>query len=167
MSGGARVGERSFREACRCGREGVIAKRTAGAYLGRRSRDRLEIKCSSAQKPVIGGYTQARGSRSEFGAPLLGCCEHKTLRYAGKVGSGLSGRTLTDLGGRPRSLQRARTPFADPSAGANADVLWVEPELVALAAFSELARAGRLRQWRDLGPREEKPAHEVLRERPR
>jgi bifunctional non-homologous end joining protein LigD len=43
---------------------------------------------------------------------------------------------------------------------------WTEPELVAQIAFTEWTRDGRLRHPRYQGLREDKPAREVVRERP-
>jgi bifunctional non-homologous end joining protein LigD len=44
---------------------------------------------------------------------------------------------------------------------------WVEPDLVAQVAFTEWTRDGRLRHPRFLGLRDDKPARDVARERPR
>ena len=54
----------------------------------RRSRDWLKFKCEQGQELVIGGYTAPQGSRTEFGALLLGYYDGGELRYAGKVGTG-------------------------------------------------------------------------------
>ena len=43
---------------------------------------------------------------------------------------------------------------------------WVEPELVGQIAFTEWTRDGRLRHPRFLGLRDDKPARDVVRERP-
>ena len=83
------AGEALFAEACRKGWEGVIAKRADSPYSERRSRDWLKFKCEQGQELVIGGYTAPRGSRTEFGALLLGYYDGDALRYAGKVGTGL------------------------------------------------------------------------------
>ena len=61
-----------FKEACRKGWEGLIAKRADSPYVTTRSRDWLKFKCEHGQELVIGGYTEPRGSRVEFGALLLG-----------------------------------------------------------------------------------------------
>ena len=46
-----------------------------------------------------------------------------------------------------------------------ADVVWVEPRLVAEVAFAEWTHEGRLRAPVYLGIREDKPASEVRREK--
>ncbi|MDQ4124546.1 MAG: ATP-dependent DNA ligase, partial [Actinomycetota bacterium] len=65
-------GEAYYREACKRGWEGLIAKRADGRYGGGRSKDWLKFKCSFEQELVIGGYTEPEGARSHFGALLLG-----------------------------------------------------------------------------------------------
>src|SRR3954449_44990 len=82
-----RDGEALYREACRKGWEGVIAKRADSPYTSARSRDWLKFKCSAEQELVVGGYTPPPGSRTELGALLLGHYEGDRLRYAGKVGT--------------------------------------------------------------------------------
>jgi bifunctional non-homologous end joining protein LigD len=65
-------GEAYFRQACASGWEGVIAKRADAPYCAGRSRDWLKFKCESGQEFVIGGFTDPRGTRTGFGALLLG-----------------------------------------------------------------------------------------------
>ena len=86
--------QRRFAEACRSGWEGLIAKRADAPYAHGRSRDWLKLKCAWEQELVIGGYTDPRGSRIEFGALLVGYYEDGRLRYAGKVGTGYTVATL-------------------------------------------------------------------------
>jgi bifunctional non-homologous end joining protein LigD len=50
-------GEALFRDACRRGWEGLVAKRAQAPYTPGRSRDWLKLKCSAEQEFVIGGYT--------------------------------------------------------------------------------------------------------------
>jgi DNA ligase D-like protein (predicted ligase) len=157
-------GEAFFAEACRKGWEGLIAKRADSPYRSTRSRDWLKFKCEQGQELVIGGYTEPRGARSEFGALLLGHFAGGQLRYAGKVGTGFDEATLRELGGRLRALERSDPPFADAEAIRERGVHWVEPELVAQIGFTEWTRAGRLRHPRFLGLRDDKPARKVVRE---
>jgi bifunctional non-homologous end joining protein LigD len=158
-------GEELFREACAKGWEGLIAKRADSPYVHSRSRDWLKLKCSFEQELVIGGFTPPQGSRQRFGALLVGYHEDGELRYAGKVGTGFSEPILRDLGDRLESLEVADPPFARGT-GLPRNARWVEPELVAQVAFGEWTRDGKLRHPRYLGLREDKPAAEVVRERP-
>ena len=97
-----RDGEALFKEACRKGWEGLIAKRADSPYATTRSRDWLKFKCEHGQELVVGGFTEPRGSRVEFGALLLGYYGEGRLEYAGKVGTGF------DTGHAPRA--RRTTP---------------------------------------------------------
>jgi bifunctional non-homologous end joining protein LigD len=160
-----REGEALFREACEKGLEGLIAKRADSPYAARRSRDWLKFKCSHEQELVIGGFTAPKGSRTDFGALLVGYYDGGQLRYAGKVGTGFGQSTLRELGERLRSLERDDPPFADVDPIPPA-TRWVEPRLVGQFGFSEWTRDGRLRHPRYLGLRDDKRPREVVRERP-
>jgi DNA ligase D-like protein (predicted ligase) len=153
-----------YREACRKGWEGLIAKRADSPYRETRSKDWLKFKCAQGQELVIGGFTAPQGSRTDFGALLLGVYEGDQLRYAGKVGTGFDTETLHELGATLRGLARERAPFADAASIKERHVTWVEPELVAEVGFSEWTRDGRLRHPRFLGLRDDKAAREVVRE---
>ncbi len=151
-------------DACARGWEGLIAKRADSPYAPRRSPDWLKLKCSLEQEFVIGGYTEPGGSRAGFGALLLGHFEGDGLRYAGKVGTGFDRRTLLALRGALDELVLPASPFTDRVREAGAH--WAEPVLVAQIAFTEWTRDGMLRHPRFLGLRYDKPAREVVRERP-
>ena len=160
-------GEAYFRQACASGWEGVIAKRADAPYRAGRSRDWLKFKCDSGQEFVIGGFTDPRGTRTGFGALLLGYYDpsHK-LAYAGKVGTGFSQATLDRLYQLLAGLEQDHPPFAVgklPRSG----VHWVQPRLVAEVGFSEWTTDGQLRHPRFQGLRDDKDAVEVVREVPR
>jgi bifunctional non-homologous end joining protein LigD len=158
-----RDGEELYRDACRRGWEGLVAKRADSPYRpGDRSRDWLKMPCSAEQELVVGGFTAPRGSRAELGALLLGYYAGGRLRYAGKVGTGFTRATLRDLGARLRDLRVEGSPFADRVREPGA--VWVRPALVAQVGFTEWTRDGRLRHPRFLGLREDKAPQEVVRE---
>jgi bifunctional non-homologous end joining protein LigD len=161
-----RDGEAFFAEACRKGWEGLVAKRADSPYTDKRSKDWLKFKCEQGQELVIGGYTAPKGSRTDFGALLLGYYDGGELRYAGKVGTGFDDDTLRTLGERLRSLRRSGPPFAGASSIRERTAQWVEPKLVAQIGFSEWTTAGRLRHPRFLGLRDDKAARDVVREAP-
>jgi bifunctional non-homologous end joining protein LigD len=152
-----------LRDACARGAEGIIAKRADARYVSARSTDWLKLKCVRQQELVIGGYTAPQGSRERLGALLVGYYDGKSLRYAGKVGTGYDRRTLEFLHDRLVPLHRAASPFSDGPAPAG-EVQWVAPKLVAQIGFSEWTSAGLLRHPRFLGLREDKSPREVRRE---
>lgn len=151
--------------ACQDGWEGLIAKRLGTPYVSTRSRDWLKLKCTRGQELVIGGFTAPRGSRTGFGALLVGHFEGSRLRYAGKVGTGFTRATLRELSERLAPLVRETSPF-EPEKGIPRAATWVAPEVVAQIAFMEWTPDGRLRHPAFLGLRLDKAAREVVRERP-
>jgi bifunctional non-homologous end joining protein LigD len=157
--------ERRFAEACRSGWEGLIAKRADAPYVAGRSKDWLKLKCVWEQEFVIGGYTDPTGSRTDFGALLVGYYEDGALRYAGKVGTGYTKATLHNLGSRLRKLETAQPAFVD-ARPIPRGVHWTRPDLVAQIGFAEWTSDARLRQPRFLGLRDDKGPAEVVRERP-
>ncbi|MCU1450375.1 MAG: ATP-dependent ligase [Acidimicrobiales bacterium] len=158
--------ERRFAEACRSGWEGLVAKRVDAPYTLGRSTDWLKLKCVWEQEFVIGGFTEPAGSRTDFGALLVGYHEDGRLRYAGKVGTGYSVATLRDLGAGLRAIETPESPFVD-ARPVPRGTHWTRPELVGQIAFAEWTTDGRLRQPRFLGLRDDKAASDVVRERAR
>ena len=157
-----REGVNYYRQACRKGWEGVIAKRYDSPYASIRSKDWLKFKCVSEQELVIGGYTDPQGSRTGFGALLVGYYDHGNLIYAGKVGTGFNEETLSALGRELIRLERPDSSFTDLSKGKG--IHWVKPELVAQVGFTEWTQYGKLRHPRFLGLRHDKAAGDVVRE---
>ncbi len=157
--------QRRFDEACQAGWEGLIAKRADARYVTGRSKDWLKLKCVWEQEFVIGGYTDPAGSRTDFGALLVGYYEDGRLRYAGKVGTGYTAARLRDLGARLRSLETSGPSFVDAKPIPRG-THWTRPQLVAQIGFAEWTNDGRLRQPRFLGLRDDKQPTDVVRERP-
>ncbi|HEX4334896.1 MAG TPA: DNA ligase D [Polyangiaceae bacterium] len=155
-------GPRFFEESCRLGLEGIVSKRVDAPYVSRRDKAWLKVKCTSEQEFVIGGFTEPAGSRGHFGALLLGVHEKDGLEYVGKVGTGFSARSLTELSKQLKKLARKDSPFNVPLKGADArGVHYVEPMLVAQVKFAERTEDGILRHASFLGLREDKAPHDV------
>jgi DNA ligase D-like protein (predicted ligase) len=159
-----RDGEALFKAACSKGWEGLVAKRADSPYTDKRSKDWRKLKCEQGQELVIGGFTAPKGSRTDFGALLLGYYDGDELRYAGKVGTGFDAAALRSLGRRLEALGQTQSPFADAASIRERNIRWVKPTLVAELGFSEWTSAGRLRHPRFLGLRDDKPAGDVVRE---
>lgn len=160
-------GKAFFEQACKLNLEGIIAKRAEAPYHPGRNKDWLKIKCIARQEFVIGGYTLPAGARTHLGALLVGVRDGQRLRYAGKVGTGFTQKSLRELHGKLKPIERSETPFSDhPKGAAFRAARWVEPTLVAEVSFSEFTSDGRLRHPSFQGLREDKPASVVVRERP-
>jgi bifunctional non-homologous end joining protein LigD len=164
-------------EVQRLGLEGLIGKQRSSKYEpGRRSGAWIKLKAANEQEFVIGGYTPPAGSRKHFGAILAGYYDDKKLKFAGKVGSGFTGKSLSSLYNKFREEERDDCPFVDlPSKQGGAWVQgitpsmmkkmhWVNPKFVAQIKFAEWTRDGKLRQPVFLGLREDKRPTEVKRE---
>lgn len=148
--------------ACGLGWEGLIAKRAASSYQGRRSRDWLKLKCVHRQEVVVGGWTDPKGARAGLGALLVGVHDAEGLRYAGKVGTGFDDATLRSLHAELLAVEVAERPFVEAVREPGAH--WVAPTLVVEVGFGEWSAAGRLRHPRYLGRRPDKDPAEVVRE---
>ncbi|HEV2038913.1 MAG TPA: DNA ligase D, partial [Casimicrobiaceae bacterium] len=162
-------GAEFFKQACALGLEGAVSKRATSTYRGGvRTRDWIKVKCAQRQEMVIGGFTDPQGSRSGFGALLLGVYEPDgKLRYSGKVGTGFNDQLLASLRRKLDGLAQSTSSFVNPPRGFEAKgVHWVKPKLVAEIAFTEWTTDGTLRHPSFQGLREDKSAADVVRERP-
>jgi bifunctional non-homologous end joining protein LigD len=162
-------GAEFFKEACKLGLEGIVAKRAGDPYRETRTKSWLKLKCLLRQEFVIAGFTDPAGSRTGFGALLLATRERAggALRYAGKVGTGFDERALRALKKRLDALVTKTPPVERSSARGvpRAGVHWVEPKLVAEISYGEWTSDRRLRHPVFLGLREDKSAGDVVAER--
>ena len=166
-------GQQFFEAAVQQELEGIIAKNGDSPYtMARRTPDWLKIKTHRRQEAVIGGFTQPRGSRKQFGALVLGVYEARPpkgrasdgLVYIGHTGTGFGQKLLEDIHAKLKRKVRKTSPFQDEPK-TNTPVTWVKPELVCEVEFTEWTADGHLRHPAFVGLREDKPAGEVRRER--
>lgn len=145
--------------------EGIIGKRRDSKYQARRSRDWVKIKAVQEQEFVIGGWTEPRGSRSDFGALLMGVYDGDDFVYVGHVGTGFNRELLESVSKKLKPLEIKACPFTTRPKS-NSPAHFVKPKLVAEVKFSEWTDDGYLRAPVFLGLRDDKPAQKVIRERP-
>src|SRR5256714_1773191 len=101
-------------EVQRRGLEGLIGKQRGSFYEpGRRSGAWIKLKTVHQQEFVIGGYTPPGGSRKYFGAILVGYYDGGRLKFAGKVGSGFTAKSLSILSKKFHEEEREDCPFID------------------------------------------------------
>lgn len=144
--------------------EGIVAKRADSIYeTGRRSRHWLKIKIQRSQELVIGGWLPGEGNRTgRLGALLLGYYDEDGLRFAGKVGTGFSEKTLRSLGDMLAARARDTSPFVDKVPWKLAK--YVEPELIAEVEYTEWTHGNTLRHPSFKGLRDDKAPTDVGRE---
>jgi bifunctional non-homologous end joining protein LigD len=147
------------------GLEGVVAKRLTSRYRpGTRTADWVKVKFRQGGDFVVVGWeSDALDANMTLSSLLLGYYEGDVMRFAGKVGSGLSGRYVAELSRRLRA--RTDPVLADvPQSSPGRAVTWVEPEVVVEVTYSHWADDGRLRHPVFLRVRDDKPAREVARD---
>jgi bifunctional non-homologous end joining protein LigD len=158
-------GEAVLEEACKMAREGIVCKRADAPYEQARSRWWLKVKCLQRQEFVIGGFTKPTGSRTGFGALLLGYYRDGKLVYSGRVGTGFTDASLKELHSKLKALRTDAAPFKSSMTTAQRrGATWVKPELVAEVEFTEWTDEGLLRHPSFQGLREDKPAKQIVRE---
>jgi DNA ligase D-like protein (predicted ligase) len=127
-----------FEQACRQELEGIIAKRRGSRYLpGRRTDAWLKIKRKQRIPCAIVGYVEESG---ELRSLAIAAESEGVLRYAGRVGSGLTDRVRDELLGELRA-RRTDRPYVETRAKA----VWVEPGLYCTVEFLEWTENRELR----------------------
>jgi bifunctional non-homologous end joining protein LigD len=157
-------GETLFRRMCAEGLEGVVSKRADAPYKGQRTKAWLKAKCIQRQEFVIVGWTPSDKKRG-FRSLLLGLNGPDGLTYAGKVGTGFDARLMDELSTKLADLAQDEPTVKAPRAMVRG-ARWVRPELVAEIAFTEVTPDNVLRHPSFLGLRGDKPAADVVAERP-
>ena len=155
---------------CRAARKHGLEGPCRSAPIGRGAW--IKTKCLSRAESVVVGWTGPEGSRPFLGTLLLGYFDNDgRLLYAGRVGTGMSQKTLALLHRRLKPLVIRAMPLA-----AEGDAL--RRQACAVARALGPAGAGReiaYLSWADDGllchtvfvaSREDKPASEARREKP-
>jgi bifunctional non-homologous end joining protein LigD len=166
-------GEVVRQHACKLGFEGVVSKTIDATYApGNRGLWR-KSKCLNRQEFVVVGWTDPEGSRRHLGALLLGYyTDDGRLIYAGRVGTGMPDKVLSDLRQRLEPLARKTSPLNAPPPRKTrfgsplelSRIHWVEPQLVAEITYLTWTADGLLRQTVYVGLRSDKPAAQVRKE---
>lgn len=151
------AGKQLFKQACENGLEGIVSKKRNGRYIPASRRDWVKSKCRARQEFVICGYTPPKGSRTGFGALLLGSHENGKLVPRGKVGTGFTEQKIEAIMKQFKPLIVSNPLFDMKEKG----VTWLKPEWVAEIEFAEITRDGSIRQGSFLGIREDKTADAV------
>jgi ATP-dependent DNA ligase len=153
------------------GFEGVIAKRKDSLYeSGKRTGAWVKYKIHQGQEFVIGGYVPDH----PFDSIIVGFYQDGKLYYAAKVRNGFVPHTRKEVFQRVKGLEIDTCPFVNLPEKKRTmwaltreemkNCVWLRPELVAQIEFGEWTPDGHLRHSKFIALREDKNAHEVVRE---
>jgi bifunctional non-homologous end joining protein LigD len=154
-----------LQHACRMGLEGIVSKRADAPYRSGRGPSWVKSKCTLRQEFVIGGYLPSDKTGRGLRSLLVGYHEGGALHYAGRVGTGFSATTADDLKKKLDDLKSKTSPF-NAAVPKGKGLVWVEPELVGEVEFRSWTSDHIIRHASFQGLREDKPAEEVVQERP-
>lgn len=158
------AGEKLYAAMCGAAQEGIISKRADAAYLGRRTKSWVKVKCTRRQEFVVVGWNPSSTKARPFASLLLAQREKGKLVYKGNVGTGFDAATMADLAQKFARLERKSAPLAvDPATARK--VHWLKPDLVAEIAFAEFTASGSVRHASFLGLRSDKEAKDVTPEK--
>ncbi|RVD74067.1 DNA ligase D [Mesorhizobium sp. M4A.F.Ca.ET.029.04.2.1] len=159
-------GKIMLQHVCRMGLEGVVSKRADAPYRSGRGLTWVKSKCTLRQEFVIGGYLPSEKTGRGLRSLLVGYHERGKLHYAGRVGTGFSGKMATDLKKKLDGLTARTSPFS-AAVPKGKGLVWVKPQLVGEVEFRSWTADRIIRHASFQGLREDKPAEEVVQEKPK
>lgn len=153
-----------FAKACEMGLEGIMVKNEASPYRSGRQKSWCKVRCQEALDFIVAGYCPAANDPSAVGSLVLAAYDDAgMLRRVGSVGTGWTPEAARDLRRRLDRRKTSRNPFR--GLPRDRGVQYLEPVIVAeVATRGWLGSELRHASFRSL--RDDKPAHQVLLERP-
>ncbi len=144
------------------GLEGIVGKQLDQPYRSGRTGDWVKIKCVKSEAFMVVGYEPSTTSPGGFGSLVLAAYRGAELIHVGNVGTGFRDAEMTRLRKMLDKLRWKRKQLPASYAD-HADIVWVEPTLIAEIEFRAWTADGKLRHASYKGLRERQDNADVYK----